>query len=266
MTEEALNNDEALNEEVDQIQEEETNYSEAEEAAMSNGWRPKEEWEGPEGEWRSAEVFNERGIWIDKLKENNKRIDNLESGFNQRLENVNKLHDMQLETQKSELERKRQEAIESADVDSFNSIQKDLDNISQQQQQVQQPPQQQQGTDQSAIDQWNQKNQWAFQPGPKTAYANAQYNNYVASGYSVQAALSSVDADIAREFPSQNLNQNTQASVEKGSKPTGSKRAARNLTMADCTPEELNYYRKAPNMWGTQEEFLKAVKDSRGNK
>ena len=106
---------------------------------MEGGWRPKDEWEGPEGEWRSAEVFNERGVWIDKLKQNNKRIDELENNFEHRLENVNKLHTMQLESQKADLERQRKEAVESGDTDSFDNIQGQIDNLNTQQAQVQQP-------------------------------------------------------------------------------------------------------------------------------
>ena len=83
----------------------------SEDIAREGGWKPKDEWEGPSGEWRSAEVFNERGEWIKKHKAQDKRLNEMETQFNTRLDNSNKLHKAQMETQKAELVRKRDAAI-----------------------------------------------------------------------------------------------------------------------------------------------------------
>lgn len=52
-------------------------YSEAEQLAMSKGWKPKDQWEGDEKEWKTAEVFNEVGSLKDKLNETEKEVKKL---------------------------------------------------------------------------------------------------------------------------------------------------------------------------------------------
>src|SRR4051812_23847991 len=38
-----------------------------EQRALAKGWKPKEDWDGPEDEWKPAKVFNEIGELKDKL-------------------------------------------------------------------------------------------------------------------------------------------------------------------------------------------------------
>lgn len=52
-----------------ETQVEERQYSEEEVVAMARGWKPKEEWDGPEDEWKPAKAFNEYGELKEKLLE-----------------------------------------------------------------------------------------------------------------------------------------------------------------------------------------------------
>ena len=224
-----------------------------EDIARKGGWRPKDEWEGDESEWRSAEVFNERGDWIKKHKAQETRIDELESSFNQRLEASNKLHKIQLETQKNELIRKRDDAIDLADRSLANGYQNELDALN-----VAPAP----SSQEASVEAWNARNPWIYQAGPKSAYAQSQLNHYLQNGNSIDTALSAVDADLAREFPAVNPGRDLQPTPEGGTKP-GGKRQARSLTMADLTSEEQSIYKNMPGTWSSEAEFLKAVSDSR---
>jgi hypothetical protein len=42
-------------------------YTEQETIALARGWKPKEEWDGDEGDWKPAKVFNEIGELKEKL-------------------------------------------------------------------------------------------------------------------------------------------------------------------------------------------------------
>lgn len=233
----------------------------AEDLARSGGWKPQEEWEGPKDGWRSAEVFNERGEWIQRHKTQEKRINDLESTFNQRMDSANKIHQAQIQTQKSELHRRRDDAIELADKESANKFQDDIDALNSQR--VEEPTA---TVNQSAvIESWNKNNPWIFQGGPKTAYAQAQLQVYIGQGQSVEQAITSMDRDIAREFPAVNHNRDKQPLTEGGTRP-GSTRGSKKLGTGDLTGEELKYYRAMPDAWKNEAEFLQAVQDTRGEK
>lgn len=247
---------ENLDKDAEEGANDEPEQTSSEDIAREGGWKPKDEWEGPPGEWRSAEVFNERGEWIKKHKAQDKRLNEMETQFNTRLDNSNKLHKAQMETQKAELVRKRDAAIDLADRDTANQIQGDIDNL------VIPEETTTVNTGQSALDAWNQANPWVFQAGPKAAYAQSQLNIYMQSGNDVNTCLANVDADIAREFPDINHNRDNHPIPEGGSKP-GGKRAARLLTMADLTNEELSIYKNMPGTWESEAVFLKAVQDGR---
>lgn len=49
-------------------------YSEEETIAMARGWKPKEEWDGDEGEWKPAKVFNEIGELKEKIANSDKEL------------------------------------------------------------------------------------------------------------------------------------------------------------------------------------------------
>jgi hypothetical protein len=228
----------------------------AEDVAREGGWRPLDEWDGPPGDWRSAEVFNERGDWIKKHRAQDKRLNDMESQFNSRLDNSNKLHKAQLDQQKADLVRRRDEAIDLADKETALKAQEEIDNI------VIPMDAPQVNSDQAYLDEWNQKNQWILQNTPKAIYAKSQFNLYQDSGQDSKTALANAERDIKREFPEINPGINRQPTPEGGSKP-GSKRSQKALTMNDLTQEEASIYKKMPGTWATDKDFLKAVQDSR---
>ena len=52
----------------------EPKVSEEETIAMARGWKPKEEWDGPENEWKPAKVFNEIGELKEKIASSEKEL------------------------------------------------------------------------------------------------------------------------------------------------------------------------------------------------
>lgn len=56
-------------------------YSDNEIRAMELGWKPKDKFEGSEGDWRSAKDFIERGEMIGKIRAQSKQIQNVEQAL-----------------------------------------------------------------------------------------------------------------------------------------------------------------------------------------
>lgn len=251
------------NQDKDPSEENKIEMGAAEEKARAGGWKPEEEWDGEDTQkpeqFISAELFNERGVWIERHKAQQKQISELESSFNTRMNNANKIHQQQMEVQKSDLERKRDDAIDSADREAANGYQKDIDKLNQQP--VEQVPI---NNDQTTLDTWNTNNPWILGNDPKAAYAKQQFVAYQTQGMNSAAAIAQMESDVNKAFPALNPERNNQAVSEGGSKP-GGKRAQKKLSMADLTNDELKYYRAMPGAWESEKAYLQAVQDTRGD-
>jgi hypothetical protein len=223
-----------------------------EEKAAQGGWKPLEDWiadgKDPE-EWSDAATFNVRGEFIGKLKAKDRAID-------ERINNLNKIHEGQLEVQRQELMVRRDAAVLKGGADSLETV-KSLDS---QINQLQMPVVPQKDP---AVTEWEERNPWIDVPGPKANHANLLFSQALSRGDSVPQALTMIDAEMERQFPSQTVEK--VPLTEKGSKP-GRKMPAKAIAMADVTAEEQKWRKAMPNAWPTDEAFLKAVQDSRASK
>ena len=229
-----------------------------EDKAREGGWKPKAEWQGEPDEWRSAEVFNERGEWIDKHKAQTKRMDEMENKFSSRLDNQRKMMDAQYETQKKELIRKRDDAIDDADRETANKFQDEIDSIKK----IDEPASTV-NNQAEVLDSWNTSNPWILQNNPKAAYGKQQFSAYQNQGMGAQQAIAAMESDVRREFPDINL-QRQNAPLQEGGTPPGGKPKPRKLTMGDLNSDELKYYRSMPGAWKNDADFLQTVQDVRG--
>lgn len=262
MSEQAAEDTNISDENKEQQLEDKNQPDTAEDVARAGGWKPESEWDQDDNQkpkqFVSAELFNERGVWIDRHKAQEKRINEMESTFNTRMDNANKLHQQQMEVQKTDLERKRDDAIDLADREAANGFQKDIDKLNQQS--VESVPI---NNDQTTLNDWNTNNAWIMGNDPKAAYAKQQFAMYQQQGMSNSAAITNMENDINRAFPALNPERDRQPTPEGGTKP-GKKRASRKLSMADLSNDELKYYRAMPGAWENEAAYLQAVQDTRG--
>ena len=243
---------------VEQAEPEAIQANPVEDKAREGGWKPKEDWQGEPDEWRSAEVFNERGEWIDKHKAQQKRMDDLETTFTSRLDNQRKFMDQQAEAQRNELIRKRDDAIDEADREKANKFQDDIDSLKKTEDPVTN------GNDNQAVmDSWNASNPWILGSDPKAAYGKQQFSTYQQQGMTAAQAISKMEADVTQAFPDIN-SQRHNAPLQEGGTPAGGKAKARSLTMADITSDERKFYHSMPGAWKNDAEFLQTVQDVRG--
>lgn len=264
MTDKAVEDTNISDENQEQHEDKQPIVSAAEDKARTDGWIPEKEWTGDENErpeeFLTAEMFNARGEFIGRIKAQNKRISDMENQFNTRMDNANKIHQQQMEVQKSDLERKRDDAIDLADREAANGYQKDIDKLNEQPALAPAPA----SNEQATLDEWNTNNAWILGNDPKAAYAKQQFATYRAQGIDTGAAITNMEKDVKRAFPALNNERDRQAIPEKGSKP-GKKRAAKKLSMADLTNDELKYFRAMPGAWESEAAYLQAVQDTRSD-
>ena len=84
--------------------------NDVEQKAYDQGWRPQEDFDGPEDNWKTAKEYVKDGEWLGKIRDLNQKIDNQQKDFDSRLENTNKLNEARRQSEISDLKSKQREA------------------------------------------------------------------------------------------------------------------------------------------------------------
>jgi hypothetical protein len=256
--------DEEVKPEIKPVEDEQDDLpelSEMEQKAYDQGWRPQEDFTGPEDHWKTAKEYVKDGEWLAKIKEANQRTERLEKDFNERLENTNKLNDARRKSEIADLRKQQRDAVEMADGDQYESAQAKIDAL-ESEPVVTAPQDNQKNPDVAA---WEAKNEWINDPNDeKSTVAIGIFNNYANQNKdkTAQDALNHLDARLKQLYPTSNPRREQPNTTENGGK--ANLRKGKDITMSDLTQEEKNEY----NMYGhtmfkSEKEFLKAVKDAR---
>lgn len=101
-------------------------YTSEEQEALSKGWKPKDQWEGDESDWKPAKVFNEIGALKEKLLEKDRETKKLN-----KVVSIMKEHHMKVRetTYKQALETLRQERQSALENENFSKAEKIRDQI-----------------------------------------------------------------------------------------------------------------------------------------
>lgn len=236
----------------DRHEEEQPQISQAQEQAQRNGHITRDEWiaDGKDpDDWRSPKQFNEHGEMIGKMRQQDRALRDIQSTFDSRLENVNKLNQAMISQKQRELDG----LIEMADKDGARAVQKEIDDLK-----TPAPAPQVQGKS-SDVEDWESRNSWINDStDPRTSYANDRYIAYRKEGKTDYEALQNVDADISKHFSKP---QRSAPTPERGvSKPAG--RREQKITMNDVPKSDVANFR---GMFKSDEEFLQTYKDIKGN-
>lgn len=255
---------ESSEENEEQEQEKESNLSPVEEMAAKDGWVPREQWVedgNPEAEWRSAEVFVERGEWINRFKSVQRDSKAAEDNFNQRLAGMAKLHEAQQKVAIDDLKRQFKDAVDVADTEKAMEIQGQIEEASKPAPPTPAAP----APENPVIREWRDRNPWVLdKDNPKAVHAQLKFREFQESGMSVEEAIPAVDAFIKEKYPAGNPNRNNAHRVEGGSKP-GMKRAAKNrpATWESLNATEKRIWDECGDAWKTKDDYLQAVADDR---
>jgi len=128
--------------------------------ARANGWKPKEEFNGPEEQWRPAKEFNERGEMIGNLIKEQKDNSHLRKEINELRDSIRLLSEHNSKVAEkaradaiAELKSLKKEALKDGDADTVIEVDDKLAEIRDaERQQVQQPK--------PDVSDWLAQNQW----------------------------------------------------------------------------------------------------------
>lgn len=236
-----------------------------EQKAYDKGWRPKEQFDGPEDKFKTAKEYIRDGEWLQKLKESSQRVERLEREFNERLENTNKLHEARRIAEIAALKKKQREAVDVADSDAYDETQRQIDEL--ESQKLPAPASQQNSNIDPLITDWISKNPWINdKDDDRTVVAMGALQVFQSANpnATIQQAIDHVESRVNKLFRPQNPRRDQPNMTEHGRRP--SQRQGKGLTMSDLTNDERREWDMfGKSMFKTEEAFLKAVKDSRSN-
>jgi hypothetical protein len=134
--------------------------------------------------WISPEWFRDRTEKI-QLKS---MIAQQQKEFERRLELNNRMHQVQLDRQRQELEARKENAILEADTKEVKRIDKELRDIDELEQSIKPVPVEQSAIPPEVIE-WNAENQWLTADHPLRGQINEAYANAIAEGKTIAGAL-----------------------------------------------------------------------------
>lgn len=248
------------NEPVEQVQET-PEVSPAEAKARAKGWVGLEEWKGQgkdANDWVPYKFFNEKGEMIGQIQQLKKQA----RDFDNRLSQNNEYWKSINEIEKANLVQQRNEAIENADVDTVNKLDKQIGAIDKQQDKLNAQAQTQIDPADLAVE-----NEYftSLASKPKQLYAADVAAQYVAQGLTGQDLVDAVDVMVKKEFPPQNPRRNS-APVTDSTKAK-SRSNDDDLSLDSLSKDDkiiLNSLKNVPRWKGKSDaEILKAIKDSK---
>jgi hypothetical protein len=209
--------------------------------------------------WVSPDVFRERAERI-KLKS---QLNQQQREFERRLELNNRMHQVQLDRQRQELEARKENAILEADTKEVKRIDKELRDIDELEQSIKPVPVEQSGIPPEVIE-WNAENQWLTADHPLRGQINEAYSNAIAEGKTIAGALRAVDRLAAQLLKSEPAQKKTPRAIVDSPKGGAVVKSQSNLSWSSLTSQEQAIY---DEVWAdagvSKKEYLQSVADSK---
>ena len=244
-------------------QQEEVQLSDFEQKQYDEGWRPLDDFNGPEENWKTAKEFQRHGEMISQINSIKHQMDSQKKDFDVRMSNNNKLHEARRKSEITQLREQQRDAVDSQDTEAFDKAQTQIEALEKSPVQDKPVDTQTKDPDMAA---WEVKNPWINEPGnDKGIYAQGVWNNYLANNpqATTQQALTHVDSKVASVFPSNNDNPRRNQPNTTENNTRRSTRQSKNLTMSDLTSNERQEWNTFGSLMFTETEFLKTVADTR---
>lgn len=258
---EALANTDNQNEQQEEQQEEQNELSPIEQKAFEQGWRPQEEFKGPEENWKTPKEFIKDGEWLAQIKSLKQDQERQKQDFDNRLDNTNKLHEARRQSEITKLKDAQRNAVDMADTDAYDAAGKQIDELEKESQ-----PAKQQPAKAASVAEWEASNPWINDANDeRTPVTQAIWGRYLQQNPNAtpEQALAHVDERINKLYPTTESNPRREQPNITENNPRRSSRKPKSLSMNDLTADERQEWNQFGSQMFTEAEFLKTVSDMR---
>lgn len=201
--EEILNGDEQTTTESGKTATQESpDYTEVEQSALKQGWKPKDQWEGDPDQHRSAREYLDRGELLGKIKSQNAKLDEFNRTLAVMSEHNKKVYAAGYEKALGDLKLQKKEALREGDADAVMEIDDKIDETKEALRNIKNTNTTPQGPSVTTQN-WLQENEWYAKDRVMRAAANEMAVEYVKShqNASEEQIYDYIDKEIRKELP-----------------------------------------------------------------
>lgn len=191
--------------------------------AMEMGWRPKEEYEGDEASWVSAETFVARQPLFDKIKEQSRTVKNMKQTVDQLMAHNAKVSDAAYKQAVKDLRAKRAEAIREGEIETVTQIEEDLDSMAEDRNAQRQAATPAQPEVSQEFLEWKAQNRWYGDDRVLTHWADSYGQDLLSQGMTPVEVFQEVEKEARKNFPNKFRNPNRDAASAVGNGNTPNK-------------------------------------------
>ena len=252
----------AAQNETEQQEDDQNELSPIEQKAFDQGWRPQEEFNGPEENWKTPKEFIRDGEWLAQIKSLKQDQERQKQDFDDRLENTNRLHEARRQTEITKLKAEQRNAVDMADTDAYDAAGKQIAELEKESQ-----PTAQQPAKAASVAEWEANNPWINDTSDeRTPVAQAIWSRYAQQNPSAtpEQALAHVDERISKLYSTTESNPRREQPNTTETPRKASRQKGKAITMNDLTNDERQEWNQYGSMmFKTESAFLKAVTDAR---
>lgn len=226
---------------------EQPKYSDSEVKAMEQGWKPKEQFQGDQSEWRSAKEFLERGELFDHIRTLKKQNENLNQKVEVLVKGYKSVEEKTRERTLQELDQLQQRAVEEGDTEAVKRLTNQIVDIKKQPESTIEP-QQNNETPQTPPEvlEFQQRNPWISSDSRMRNVAIAEEMRIRSEkpNLDIKEVLSEVERSVKELFPSKFSNnlQNKPSTVVAPSQEAPTKQDGKKLGWNDLGKELRDIY------------------------
>lgn len=236
-----------------------------EEEARSQGWKPKEEYEGDPNKWKPAKEFVERGELFGKIDSLGRELKDTKKALKLLQEHNAKIKESEYKRAVDELKALQKKHLEEGNSDGYLETTELLTDIKAEQKAREVAAQTAPAQVDPRFNAWVTNNAWYSKDTEMREYADVVGMGYAQKnpGLDPEEVLNFVTAQVKARFKDKFVNPNrTKPSAVEGGSPTPASKSSFELT--DEERRVMNTFVRTGAM--TKEEFIAQVKTMRGVK
>ena len=236
--------------------------TEIEQRAATQGWRPKDEWDGDPEAWRPAKEFLDRGELFKKIDDQNRTIKEFKRTLDEFAKHHAKVRETEFKRALDELRLAKREALREQDADAVIEIDERIEAVRDAQRAA--PAEEVKVPEVPEVNPvfvaWTERNSWYNTSEPMRAYADRVGLKLGNSGMSPAEILAEVERQVKKEFAHkfENPRRGQAAAVEGGNNKQGGKKDSFQLTTEQR--QMMNRFVRAGII--TEEQYIKDLKQA----
>ncbi len=250
-------------------------YSDIEKKAMEMGWRPREEFFGDEEDFVDAKEFVGRKPLFDKIDSVTRESKATRKALEAMTAHYTKVKEVEFQRALKELKATRNQALVEGDVDKFNAIEEDIENINEAKEQFNKEQEtlkvvEERDTVHPDFAQWKARNPWYESQPHMHAFAEqvgSRFASSVRAGtMTPQQVLKEIEKAVREEFPNRfrNPNKDKPGSVEGTSRKGNNQGASAEPELTDQERTIMNTLVRGGHI--TKEKYLADLKQIKEQK